>query len=125
MQEADGSFTLSYVGNGDVPVPQVYASRDTGYFVRALVQVPPGKNLLGEGAMISWKDSLKVWCEIHNVPNGGYHSVTIDEYVKNSPLGPEIGLEFAEMYALMDGPGYDGGDPSIIHPKDVSQAPTS
>lgn len=36
-----------------------------------------------------------------------------------SGMGPDLGLEFAEMFAFMDSPGYNGGDPSVMLPKDV------
>ena len=54
------------------------------------------------------------------MPYGGYDEISIETFVKGSPVGPDVGLEFAEMFALMDDPGYDGGDPTVILPKDVS-----
>lgn len=123
-QLPDGSWQLSFVGKGDTLVPQVYTQRDTGNFVKALLQVPPGKNLLGAGAHHSWKETMKIWCDCQKVPYGGYKEANTDDFVKTFPMGPDIGLEFAEMLLLMDDPGYDGGDPSVILPKDVSSPST-
>ena len=68
--------------------------------------------------MISWKDYIKLWCEIQGVPNGGYQEITVEDYDKAMPGG--LGREVGEMYAYAGEFGYDGSDPSIIHPKDVS-----
>lgn len=71
------------------------------------------------GSMLSWKECLQVWCETQNVPYGGYDEVPPDVFASRWPIGPVIGLEFAEMFLYMDDPGYEGGDPSVILPQDV------
>jgi len=69
--------------------------------------------------MLSWKECLKIWCKTQDVPYGGFDEIPLEAYVKGSPMGPDLGLEFGEMFAYMDDPGYDGGDPSVILPKDL------
>ncbi|KAJ5148069.1 hypothetical protein N7526_001421 [Penicillium atrosanguineum] len=119
-KQSDGSYRLALVGKGETPVPQLFTTKDTGYLVRALLEVAPGKNLLGAGSMLSWKGSLRVWCETQDVPYGGYDELSIEEWVKNAPFDHALALEFAEMFALMDDPGYAGGDPSVVLPHHVS-----
>ena len=102
-------------------MPHVLPRKDTGYFVRALIQSAPGKNLLGAGTMISWADFLKLWCDIQGKPYGGYDNVSVEDVDKAMPGG--LGRELAEMFAYASEFGYDGSDPSIIHPKDVSSFP--
>ena len=105
---------MSLVGSGDTPI-----SKDTGFLVRALLQVPPGKTLSGAGSMLSWKECLQVWCKTPGLVYGGFDEISVDDYINKSGMGPDLGLEFAEMFALMDNPGYNGGEPSVILPKDV------
>ncbi|KAJ5689729.1 hypothetical protein N7462_004121 [Penicillium macrosclerotiorum] len=118
-KQPDGTWRLAMVGKGDTPIPQLLAGQDTGFLVRALLQVAPGKNLLGTCKMLTWKEYLKVWCETQQVPYGGYDELSIEQFVKFMPVEPVIALEFAEMFALADNPGYDGGDPSIVLPEDL------
>ncbi len=92
--------------------------RDTGSFVRALVQLSPGMNVLAYGSMISWKDYMAVWAKILKLPGGSYKQVTIDVFDKLAPGG--LGREIAEGWAYQGEFGYDGGDPSVVHAKDVS-----
>ena len=89
-----------------------------GYFARALIQSAPGKNLLGAGTLITWPDFLKLWCETQGKTYGGYDDVSIETVDKAMPGG--FGKEMAEMYAYASEFGYDGSDPSIVLPKDVS-----
>lgn len=92
--------------------------RDTGQFVRALVQLPPGKNVLAYGSMITWKDYMNTWAKILKLRGGYYKPVTIDEIDKLVPGG--FGCKVAEGWAYQEEFEYDGGDPSIVHAKDVS-----
>ena len=116
----DGSYRVAMVGKGDTRIPFFDAGKDTGVCVKALLDVEARQNLLGTGDMLSWKEFLRVWCRTQNVQYGGYDEVCLEDFAKNSPMGYYLGLEFAEMFALMDTPGYDGGDPSVVLPKDVS-----
>lgn len=99
-------------------MPMIDTRRDTGYFVRALVQSPPGKNVLAYGSLISWKDYMTLWAQILEVPGGHYRQVPVELFDSRVPGG--LGREVGEGGAYQGEFGYDGGDPSIIHPKDVS-----
>ena len=100
-------------------MPMIDTRRDTGYFVRALVQHPPGKNVLAYGSLISWKDYMTLWAQTLKLPGGYYKQITIDEFNKIVPGG--LGREMAEGWAYQGEYGYDGGDPSIVNAKDVSK----
>ena len=52
--------------------------------------------------------------------NGGCQELTVDDMDKMMPGG--MGEELGEMFAYAAEFGYDGGDPSVITPKDVSLA---
>ena len=95
------------------------ARKDTGSFVRALVQTSPGKNVLAYGSMISWKEYMALWAKTLKVPGGYYKQLTVDEARKIAP--GDLGREAAEGWAYQGEFGYDGGDPTIVHAKDVSR----
>lgn len=102
-------------------MPMIDTRRDTGHFVRALVELPPGKKVLAYGSMISWKDYMDTWAKILKLTGGHYKQVTIDDIDKLVPGG--LGREIAEGWAYQGEFGYDGGGPSIVHAKDVSIDP--
>ena len=100
-------------------MPMIDTRRDTGPFVRALVQTSPGKNVLAYGSMISWKEYMALWAKILKLPGGYYKQVTMDQARKIALV--DLGHEIAEGWAYQGEFGYDGGDPSVLHAKDVSQ----
>jgi hypothetical protein len=55
-----------------------------------------------------------VSCETQGEPNDRYDELSIEEWVKSVPFDLAIGLESAEMFALMEDPGHGGGDPSVV-----------
>ena len=117
QKQVDGKYVLSLTADPDAPIPMIDTRKDTGYFVRALVQVPPGKNLLAFGSMISWKDYMALWAEVLQVP-AAYRQITIEDVDKIAPGG--LGREVGEGWASQGEFGYDGGDPSVVHANDVS-----
>lgn len=92
--------------------------KDTGYVVRAALQSPPGKTILGVGSMLSWSDLVKVWCEVNKVPFGGYEEIPIETYEKFMPI-PDLGTEMGEMFLFFDEFGYTGGEEGVESAKDV------
>lgn len=80
----------------------------------------PGKNLLGYGSLISWNEYAALWGKIHGVTCRFEH---LDRNVVESAIPGGIGEELADMFEYIGDFGYDGGDPSVVHPKDVSVFP--
>lgn len=89
-----------------------------GLYTKALVEVAPGKNLLGYGTMMSWNEWVVLWGRIHGV-KCTFHRLPRQIVVDAIPGG--IGEELADMFEYISDFGYDGGDPSVVHPKDVSR----
>lgn len=116
-KQEDGTFRLSCPGAGNAIIPLVDVREDCGYFVRALVQSPPGKNLLGAGSFATWEEYLKLWCDIFGQKYGGYDQLPLEALEQTMPGG--MGREIGEMFEYAAEFGYDGGDPSVIHPKDL------
>lgn len=80
--------------------------------------MPPGRILSGAGDMLSWKECLQVWCKTQGLTYGGFDEISIQDFIQNSGMDLDLGLEFGEMFAFMDSPGYNGDD-SVMLPKDV------
>ncbi|KAM0801609.1 hypothetical protein BDR22DRAFT_880370 [Usnea florida] len=117
-KKPDGTYHFANVGSGNKPHPLIDTVRDTGYVVRAALQSPPGKIVLGAGSMVTWNDYLKVWCEINKVPFGGYDELPLEAYEKHIPM-PGLGRELGEMFLFMDEFGYTGGE-DVVLAQDVS-----
>lgn len=77
----------------------------------------PGKILLGYGSLISWNEFAALWGKVHGVT---CRFERLDRNVIESAVPGGIGEELADMFEYIGDFGYDGGDPSVVHPKDVS-----
>lgn len=115
-KQPDGTYILRMPLDGNAPVPMVEARHDTGHFTKALVQVPPGQNLLGYASMLSWNEWVLLWGRIHGVT---CRFERLDRKVVENAIPGGIGEEFADMFEYISEFGYDGGDPSVVHPKDL------
>ena len=70
--------------------------------------------------MASFKEYIQTFCDVQKVKNGGCDELTVDDMDKMMPGG--VGQELGEMFVYAVEFGYDGSDPSVITPKDVSLA---
>ncbi|KAJ5208399.1 hypothetical protein N7449_002778 [Penicillium cf. viridicatum] len=113
-KQPDGTFVLSVPIDGDAPVPMVEARQDTGKFVKALVQVEPGKNLLGYGNFMSWKEFAALWGKIHGLK---CRFERVHREVLEKAVPGCVGEELADMFEYTGEFGYDGRDPSVVHPQ--------
>ncbi|KAE8389589.1 hypothetical protein BDV23DRAFT_157039 [Aspergillus alliaceus] len=116
IKQSDGTFVLSIPADGDAPVPMVEPRHDTGNFVNALLQVEPGKNLLGYASMLSWDDFATLWGKIHGVT---CRFQRLERTVLENAVPGGIGEELADMFGYIGDFGYDGRDPSVVYPKDL------
>jgi len=106
---------LKVPGSGNVPIPLVVPT-DAGNYVKALTQVPPGKNLLAFSKLLTWADYVKLWSSITGFPAAFEHS-TVETMDKLAPGG--YGEEMGEMYAYSQDFGYWGGEEDVVHVQDV------
>lgn len=67
--------------------------------------------------MLSWKEYCELWGKILGV-SCRYEEMTVSEWQKIMP-GP-IGKEIGDMWVYLSEFGYDGHDPGVVLPKDVS-----
>ncbi|OHW99276.1 NADB-Rossmann family domain-containing protein [Colletotrichum incanum] len=115
VKQDDGTFILRLPGNPNVPIAQVDARR-FGEFVKALLEVPAGQNLLGVASTLSWNEYVALWGKIQGVT---CRFERVDRKVLQDALPGGIGEEFAETYEYIAEFGCEGGDPTVIHPKDL------
>ena len=116
-QQPDGTFILHKPVDGNAPIPMVVANKDTGAFVHALVQVPPGTHLLGYGSLMGWAEYMRIWCSKPGV-QGAFEQTTPSEYLRDIP--DYLAKEISDGHAYHAEFGWDGGDPVVVHPRDVS-----
>jgi hypothetical protein len=87
-----------------------------GCFVRALVELSPGKHLVGADSYISFNE----WCEIFSKVNSVrcvFERMSDHDYFES--MGPIFGLELRDMFKYFNKFGYDGSDPSVLYPWDL------
>ena len=113
----DDSFVLRKPHSGDAKIPMVWVERDTGKFVKALVEAPPGKTMLGYGSFIGWREYMETWGKILGVKTH-FEQIPPDEYLADWP--ENLAKEVREGHLFHAEFGWDGGDPEVLHPKDVS-----
>lgn len=77
--------------------------------------------MLGFGSMMSWNEFVRIWGKFHGVE---CHFERLDRKIVEQAVPGGIGEEFADMFEYTSDFGYDGGDPSVVHPKDVSHFPS-
>ncbi|KAH6988695.1 hypothetical protein EDB80DRAFT_730717 [Ilyonectria destructans] len=110
QQQSDGSL-LVYIPEGDAtPIPWVVAHRDTGVFVKALLQHEPGKHVLGCSEMTTFREFWGLWADIKGV-KVEMPEVPLGEYLK--PLPEPMRKEMYDSLSYIWEFGYTGGDPEV------------
>lgn len=92
----------------------------SGEFVKALLKVPAGQNLLGAASILSWSEYAALWGKIRGVT---CRFERLDRKFLQEAIPGGIGEEFNDMFEYISEFGYDGGDPTVVLPKDVSHSP--
>ncbi|KPM38494.1 hypothetical protein AK830_g8054 [Neonectria ditissima] len=114
--QPDGTFLLGVPSDPDGLVAMIDARQDTGVFVKALLEVAPGKNLLGTSGELSWSEYASLWGKVNGV-TCNFHP--LDRKVLEDMIPGGIGEELADMLEYIGEFGYTGGDLSIVRPKDL------
>jgi len=113
----DGSFQMSFATHPDAPVPHLDVNADTGNYVYAIAQLPPGKAYMAEGTTCSWSEYMRLWSKIKKTP-ATYKECSMEELAKAAP-DIYFGWEIADMFDYSTDPGYDGGDASLLKAADI------
>lgn len=84
-----------------------------GLFVKTLVQLPAGVNLVGAGSLISWSEWCHMWGRVNGVKCIYERQ---NRNVIEDAAGP-IGREIADMYQFFEEYGYCGTDEEdVVYP---------
>lgn len=67
--------------------------------------------------MLSWNEWVVIWGRVHGVK---CRFERLDRKVVEDAIPGGVGEELADMFGYISDFGYDGGDPSVVHPKDAS-----
>lgn len=117
QKQLDGSYLVSRTTAPNLKYPFVATHLDSGAFVKALVDAPPGKTLLGVSQGMTWPEWLVIWGQIHGVETG-FKQISTDEFFQGVP-GP-LKEELADAFDYINEFGYTGGDPNVLTPEQVS-----
>lgn len=121
--ESDGYYRVQ-VSDGREKLPFIWISRDTGTLVKKLVEdVPPGARLLGVSKMASYREYLSTWARVvgkNLAGDQGIKQISPKEYAERVRGDKDHKEHMLETWAFAHEFGYDGGDPEMLYPKDVS-----
>ena len=111
----DGTFTINLPeAFEDYPAPLVDPSHDTGHFVQALVDAPPGSAMLGYAKGATHGDHWRSWARIHDVKleieNREFDFGDMPDFLQR---------EFDESLAYAIKYGFAGGDPNVKSPEEL------
>ncbi|KAI9661163.1 MAG: hypothetical protein M1821_009490 [Bathelium mastoideum] len=109
-KQPDGSFILARPSAPEITVPFVIAHEDTGPFVKALVDLPPRKHLLGASESMTFPEWAKTWGDTLGY-RIEYKQVPDEEFWQGVP--EEFKTVLSEDFAYTDEFGYTGGDPEV------------
>lgn len=121
--ESDGFYRIQ-VSDGREKLPFIWISRDTGTLVNKLVEdVPPGARLLGVSMMASYREYLSTWARVVGkelAGDQGIKQISPKEWAERVRGDKDHKEHMLETWAFAHEFGYDGGDPEMLYPKDVS-----
>lgn len=93
--------------------------KDTGAFVKALIEAPPKTQLLGVSEWMAFDEWAALWSIVTGVKS------KFEDNVSQEPLPPSNDTFDFKMMFLQTGYfvtefGYTGGDPNVVGPEEVS-----
>ncbi|KAJ4861229.1 nmrA-like family domain-containing protein [Trichoderma breve] len=96
--------------------PKRQPEKDTGAFVKALLDVPPGKTLIGVSEMMTFSTWMEIWGRVLDV-QAAYQEVSPGDFYKDFP--EPLGQELMDTNEYMIEFGYTGGDPEVVYPNEL------
>ncbi|TGO23611.1 hypothetical protein BPAE_0127g00320 [Botrytis paeoniae] len=116
QKQTDGSFLFERPLSPDSVVEFVVTQKDTGGFVKALIDLPPGKNLIGVSERMTWKEWTKIWGDFLGV-KAGFRQVSEETFWKDVP---DAMRELQVAWEYVDEFGHAGGDPEVLRPDELA-----
>ncbi|KAK3301810.1 uncharacterized protein B0T15DRAFT_324014 [Chaetomium strumarium] len=115
----DGTFEMRFPCSPDKPIPHLDVNHDTGPFVYAVAQMPPGKHYMAAGEYRPWPEFADAWAALTGATIK-YRQVSFDEMVADT-ADRDCGIEVALMFEYSSDPGYDGGK-EVLKAEDLRKA---
>ncbi|KAL5315173.1 hypothetical protein ACEPPN_017824 [Leptodophora sp. 'Broadleaf-Isolate-01'] len=116
QKQDDGSFVMRRPTAAGLRWEFVVAEKDTGEFVKALVELPPGSDFLGVSEAMTMPKFIEIWGRIHGV-KVGYEQVSYEEFFEGVP--PAMREELGDSFKFIEEFGHCGGDPAVMRPEQL------
>ena len=117
-QDQDGTVLFNSFGKGSQTsnLPMIATEEDTGPLVHALLQVPPGKNLIGVRKWMQMEKFAEMFGKVMGVP-----TKMSDEGFSKDGFPEDLREEFSDTIGYTAECGYDGGkvDKSVVQPDEL------
>ncbi|KAK0124130.1 hypothetical protein ONS95_009113 [Cadophora gregata] len=109
----DGRFVLRRPTAAGLQWPFVVAEKDTGEFVKALVDLPVGSILAGVSETMTMPEFIETWGRVHG-KKAAYEQVPYDEFFQGVPVAMKE--EIGDSFKFIEDFGISGGEPDILTP---------
>ncbi|KAM0330567.1 hypothetical protein ACHAQA_003514 [Verticillium albo-atrum] len=116
VKQDDGSFAILIPEGKQQQLPWVVVEKDTGIFVKALVEKPAGRSVLAYSQMATWSEFWTLWAEVIGV-KVQVKEAGLAEYFE--PLPEPARAEFQDSLLYILEFGYTGGDPEVVSLADL------
>ncbi|KAJ4256822.1 hypothetical protein NW762_008918 [Fusarium torreyae] len=112
-RQPDGSYLVSRNTPSDFKMPFIVTERDTGTFVKALVDLPLNTHILGVSEEMTLPKWVETWGRVNGV-KASYKEISREELFEGVPeaFTNEIGDGFDYFHEF----GLTGGDPAVLRP---------
>lgn len=107
QKQPDGSFQMRFPTPPSRLIPHLDVNADTGNFVYAVHQMPPGKDYIAYGENVGFEKYLSEFAKATGARTS-YKEITFDDMVADT-ADRDCGIEVAWMFVYSVDPGYDGG----------------
>ncbi|KAJ3543000.1 hypothetical protein NM208_g3806 [Fusarium decemcellulare] len=122
IKNADGVVQFIGAADPNVKLPYTVAEEDSGPIVKALLQDPAGRNLIGYREWLTTQEVASIFTKVT-----GLKAEAIVKQKEHELFIPEdLRIEIQDNIAYFNEFGYEGrNDPTVIHPRDAIQTPAS
>ncbi|KAL9567013.1 hypothetical protein ACKAV7_008782 [Fusarium commune] len=120
-QKENGNIQFANNLDLDTKVPLISHDQDSGPFVRALIQNPPGKSVVGYRAWITPREFVRIFSKVTGYNTDLLH-IPPGEF--SFDCKEELRAELQDNFAFANEIGLHGGDNSpAVHPNELNPPP--